>query len=58
MEKCYSLQNIKKWQFDAESKVKLPDIQRGFVWRPYQIENLWDSILRGFPTGSFLLKEN
>ena len=23
--------------------IELPPIQRGFVWKPYQIENLWDS---------------
>src|SRR5579875_1084811 len=34
---------------------RLPAIQRGSVWRPQQVEELWDSILRGFPIGSFLL---
>ncbi len=33
----------------------LPSIQRGAVWRPQQVEELWDSVLRGFPIGSFLL---
>ncbi|MBO6289767.1 MAG: DUF262 domain-containing protein [Alphaproteobacteria bacterium] len=37
--------------------IELPPIQRGFVWKPYQIENLWDSLLRGFPIGCFICKK-
>jgi len=32
----------------------LPAIQREFVWRPAQIERLFDSLMRGYPIGSFL----
>ncbi len=32
----------------------LPAIQREFVWETWQIEQLFDSILRGYPIGSFL----
>ena len=32
----------------------LPAIQREFVWRPVQIAQLFDSLLRGYPIGSFL----
>ena len=32
----------------------LPDIQRSFVWDTERIEKLFDSILRGYPIGSFL----
>ena len=42
----------------SNGEIELPPIQRGFVWKPYQIENLWDSILRGFPIGSFICKKN
>ena len=35
--------------------IQLPPIQRNSVWRVSQIEKLWDSLLRGFPIGSFLL---
>lgn len=42
----------------AKGKIELPAIQRGFVWKPYQIENLWDSLLRGFPIGCFICKKN
>lgn len=38
-----------------EEKIILPTIQRGFVWKPYQIENLWDSLLRGYPIGAFVV---
>lgn len=51
----YSLTDIRNWMFHADSKVELPAIQRGFVWKPSQIENLWDSIFRGFPIGSLML---
>ena len=36
-------------------RVTLPPLQRGEVWRPRQIEMLWDSLIRGFPIGFFLL---
>lgn len=32
---------------------QLPPIQRNSVWNVAQIERLWDSILRGYPIGSF-----
>lgn len=34
---------------------QLPPIQRNAVWNVAQIERLWDSMLRGFPIGSFLV---
>jgi hypothetical protein len=34
---------------------QLPPIQRNAVWNVAQVERLWDSILRGFPFGSFLI---
>lgn len=33
----------------------LPALQRGAVWKVMQIEELWDSIVRTFPIGSFIL---
>jgi len=36
---------------------EIPTVQRGFVWKPHQIENLWDSLLRGYPIGSIVLHE-
>ena len=35
--------------------IKIPEIQRSYVWRRAQIAKLLDSIYRGFPTGSILL---
>ncbi len=35
----------------------LPAIQREFVWKPEQIIELFDSILRGYPISSFLFWE-
>ena len=35
-------------------KYILPDIQREFVWSANQIECLFDSLMRGYPIGSFL----
>jgi uncharacterized protein with ParB-like and HNH nuclease domain len=32
----------------------LPAIQREFVWSDKQIENMFDSLMRGYPIGSFL----
>jgi hypothetical protein len=35
----------------------LPAIQREFVWDAEQIERLFDSLMRGYPIGSFLFWE-
>lgn len=64
--KAYTIEDISKWQMELEELVEksdsdkkadisLPALQRGFVWRPYQMEALWDSILRGYPIGSLLI---
>ena len=52
----YSLLQIANWT-KGESEVTIPALQRGLVWKPNQVELLWDSILRGFPIGSFLLSD-
>ena len=53
------LKDIADWQLDPNKEnVDLPELQRGFVWKPNQIESLWDSLLRGFPIGSFLLSQD
>jgi hypothetical protein len=55
----YLIPDIGKWQLAAnENEVSLPALQRGFVWDAGRIESLWDSLLRGFPIGSFLLASN
>jgi len=52
----FSLKEISLWTSDA-SIVKIPELQRGLVWKPAQVELLWDSILRSFPVGSFMLSD-
>ena len=56
------LREIAAWQIEGISKgegttivADLPALQRGAVWKVQQIEELWDSVLRGFPIGSFIL---
>ena len=41
---------------EYEYVLTMPPIQRGFVWKPKQIQELWDSLLRGMPIGSIMLK--
>ncbi len=59
----YSLRKIADWQINiakgnsTNSNVELPALQRSFVWKVNQIEALWDSVLRGFPTGAFMLSK-
>ncbi len=38
-----------------EKRYLLPAIQREFVWDQDQIRRLVDSLMRGYPIGSFLL---
>ncbi len=37
-----------------KNEIYLPAIQRKFVWKPAQIEKLFDSIMKGYPIGTFL----
>lgn len=57
LKKEYILREIAHW-CRKESLVNLPDLQRGLVWKARQMELLWDSILRGFPIGSFMLSHD
>ena len=40
---------------DLNESIFLPAIQREFVWTPDQIIRLFDSILREYPIGAFLI---
>lgn len=52
---AYSSYTIKNTiEMINENKIYLPAIQRKFVWKPRQIEKLFDSIMRGYPIGTFL----
>lgn len=56
---AFNLDTIANWQLKTDkSKVELPPLQRGFVWKVNQVESLWDSLLRGYPIGSFLLSKS
>ncbi|WP_289023031.1 DUF262 domain-containing protein [uncultured Salegentibacter sp.] len=67
--RAYSIFDIKEWQTELQENleinphltgdelISLPTLQRGFVWKHYQIEALWDSILRGYPIGALLLSK-
>lgn len=44
----------KAMQEIQSNKYVLPAIQREFVWKAEQIESLFDSLLRGYPIGTFL----
>lgn len=56
-----SVRDIAAWQIPSVSTrtaavfAELPALQRGAVWSAPQVEALWDSVLRGFPIGAFLL---
>ncbi len=41
----------------SQRKLLLPAIQREFIWGPKKVEWLFDSLLQGYPLGSFLLWE-
>jgi hypothetical protein len=52
------LSEVAAWQVQGlESRVcaALPAMQRGAIWKAAQTEKLWDSLLRGFPIGAFIL---
>ncbi|MBP7796444.1 MAG: DUF262 domain-containing protein [Elusimicrobiales bacterium] len=55
LENPVSLKKI--FEYVIQNQILLPTVQRGFVWKPYQIENLWDSLLRRYPIGSFVIHQ-
>ena len=42
----------------AQENLKIPNVQRGKVWNVARIGTLWDSIMRGFPIGTFSVQED
>ena len=57
MSKYESITIKKAMQNIATNKYLLPAIQRKYVWSTYQVERLFDSIMRGYPINSFMLWE-
>lgn len=47
--------SIKEIREELGNKFFLPAIQRAFVWKPKQIEDLFDSLMQDFPIGTILL---
>ncbi len=54
----FSLKEISAKSSEDGYQIDIPSLQRGLVWKPKQVEFLWDSILRLFPIGGFVLFEN
>lgn len=41
--------------FIERNHVAVPEFQRGFVWRTKQVKELFDSLIKKYPIGSFIL---
>jgi hypothetical protein len=57
MKQTFNLKDIYKYAI-VDKNFDIPTVQRGYVWKAYQIENLWDSLLRGYPIGAIVLSKN
>ncbi len=62
--KNVSLIDIANWEVTYDKKdntnniiAGIPSFQRGLVWKPHQVEFLWDSLFRGFPVGAIIASE-
>ncbi|HEY1082227.1 MAG TPA: DUF262 domain-containing protein [Prosthecobacter sp.] len=44
-------------QQSSEWVAEIPSLQRSAVWKPGQVELLWDSLFRGFPVGALVLSD-
>ena len=42
---------------DVKHRVVLPMIQRGSVWAPHKVLDIWDTLLRGMPIGAMMASE-
>jgi hypothetical protein len=40
---------------EGMSVITMPPVQRSAVWRPKQVVDLWDSLMRGLPIGTFCI---
>ena len=51
-----TVRQLMAWRtHEGEGALLLPPIQRSLVWRNEQIVHYWDSLLRGYPPGLFLV---
>lgn len=58
MSNYLSIKDIRDQVTREGKEISIPAIQRGLVWNAKQVEYLWDSILREFPVGGFVVLEN
>ena len=57
-EKKIEIINLRKWmEMAVNGDIVLPMIQRGSVWKPHQILDLWDTLLRRMPIGAMMTSE-
>lgn len=55
MKKSIEVKSITTWVNEIrDGKVVLPMIQRGSVWPPHKVLDLWDTLLRGMPLGAMM----
>jgi uncharacterized protein with ParB-like and HNH nuclease domain len=40
-----------------KGELRLPEMQRGYVWRGTRVRDLLDSLYRGYPSGNILVWE-
>ncbi|MBV6492465.1 MAG: hypothetical protein LDLANPLL_00459 [Turneriella sp.] len=52
-----SVGSLAKEVLSAHGCLKLPAFQRDAAWNESRIQLLWDSLIRGFPVGTFLFAE-
>ena len=60
--KFLTIKQVAAWVLPAEIeteelKAPPPPLQRGSVWKPAQVEYIWDSMARMFPIGTFILSK-
>lgn len=50
--------NLKKLiSFIEQKRVSVPEFQRGYVWKTAQVKSLFDSLVKRYPIGSFIIWE-
>ena len=57
-DKAVKTVSLPEWMTLArERRVVLPMIQRGSVWAPHKLLDLWDTLLRGMPIGALMASD-
>ena len=53
--KIHKLKIDQLLSFIDSKNVAIPGFQRGYVWRVAQVKNLFDSLIKNYPVGSFII---